>query len=180
MEALGISSASVVGVSQGGMIAQHLALEYPERVEKLVLAVTLSRPNPTMQDTLHAWITMAECGDYKRLIVDTAEKSYSDAYLRLRRPLLPLLMLCGKPKEVSRFLIEAASCLSHNTYDRLPAIQCPTLVLGGSADRIVGAQASREIAGQIHGSELYLYDGLGHAAYEEAKDFPMRVLRFLQ
>lgn len=44
MKALGIRKANVLGISQGGMIAQYLAVDYPELVEKLVLAVTLYPP----------------------------------------------------------------------------------------------------------------------------------------
>ena len=46
MDALGIEQADVLGVSMGGMIAQHLAADYPEKVGKLVLTVTCCRPNP--------------------------------------------------------------------------------------------------------------------------------------
>lgn len=58
-------------------------------------------------------------------------------------------------------------------------IGCSTLVIGGDKDEIVGAKATEEIAGEIGGSELFVYKGLGHAAYEEAKDFNARVLKFL-
>ena len=47
MQTLGITRAKVLGVSQGGMIAQYLAIDHPELVDRLVLAVTLSRPNET-------------------------------------------------------------------------------------------------------------------------------------
>ena len=42
---LGIKKADIIGVSMGGMIAQHLAIDYPEMVNKLILAVTCARPN---------------------------------------------------------------------------------------------------------------------------------------
>lgn len=52
-------------------------------------------------------------------------------------------------------------------------------MIGGDDDRIVGASAAIELADQIRGSELFIYKGLGHAAYEEAKDFHRRVISFL-
>jgi pimeloyl-ACP methyl ester carboxylesterase len=180
MDALQLPSAYVMGVSQGGMIAQYLALDYPSYVKKLILAVTLSKQNRIVQATVTPWIAMAEKGDYSQLMIDTAEKSYSEAYLRTHRWLFPLLGLAGKPKDFTRFIIQAESCLGHDAYARLSEIRCPTLVLGGMADKIVGAAASKEIADQIVGSELFMYEDLGHAAYEEAKDFPQRVIRFLQ
>ena len=52
MDALRLSAASEVGVSQGGMIAQWLAIDHPDKVEKLVPTVTLSRPNAAVQDEI--------------------------------------------------------------------------------------------------------------------------------
>ncbi len=180
MKTLGITKANILGVSQGGMIAQYLAIDYPDLVDKLVLAVTLSRQNETVQEVVTNWIRMAEHKDYKGLLIDTAEKSYSEAYIKKYRLLYPLLGKIGGPKEFSRFLIQAASCIRHNAYDQLGNITCPTLIIGGTSDKIVGAAASVELANQIGHSELYLYEGLGHALYEEAKDFPSRVMDFLR
>ncbi len=178
MEALGLSGASVLGVSQGGMIAQWLALDHPDKVAKLILTVTLSRPNDTVRDVIARWTAMAKRGDYAGIMLDTAERSYSEKRLRQARLEYRLLGSLGKPKSFDRFLTQAASCITHDAYDALPRIACPTLVIGGTDDRIVTAEASREIAEQIPGSELYLYEGLGHGLYEEAPDFLRRVADF--
>ncbi len=179
MKKLGIAKAKLLGVSQGGMIAQYLAIDYPELVDKLVLAVTLSKPNEMVQNVITSWIRFAENDDYKSLMIDTAEKSYSENYLKKFRPLYPLLCRIGKPKDFSRFIVQALSCVRHDAYAELGHIACPTLVIGGEQDRIVGVHSSIEIADNIQGSELHLYKGLGHAAYEEAKDFNKRVMQFL-
>lgn len=179
MKALGISKAHVMGVSQGGMIAQYLAIDYPDLVERLVLAVTLSRQNETVREVVGRWTEMAERGDYKSLIVNTAEKSYSEKYLKRHRFLYPLLGKIGVPDSFERFRIQAAACIEHNAYPELEKIACPTLVVGGDDDQIVGANASVELAEKIKDSELFLYHGLGHAAYEEAADFNERVRKFL-
>lgn len=179
MKMLGIKSANILGISQGGMIAQYLAIDYPDVVEKLVLTVTLSKQNELIQNVVGNWISMAEHSDYKHLMIDTAERSYSEKYLKKYRLFYPLLGKMGKPKDFSRFIIQAKSCIKHNAYPELDKIMCPTLVIGGECDRIVGVNASREIVERIKVCEEYIYKEFGHAAYEEAKDFNDRVLEFL-
>lgn len=180
MRALDIPQADVLGVSQGGMIAQYVAIDFPQVVRRLVLAVTLARQNPVVQQTVGAWIDLALAGRYRDLLIDTAEKSYSERRLKGYRLLYPLFGRVGKPTDYTRFLIQARSCIGHDAAGELGRIACPTLVIGGDSDRIVGPDAAREVAGGIPHSELYVYAGLGHAAYEEAKDFNARVIDFLQ
>ncbi|MBQ2954222.1 MAG: alpha/beta hydrolase [Clostridia bacterium] len=178
MDALGITGATVLGVSQGGMIAQHLTLRHPEKVKRLIICVTLARQNATVQSVVSRWISMAEAGDFRQMFIDTAEKSYSPAYLRRMRWMLPLAAWMSRPKEPQRFLIQARSCLTHDAYAELPRIACPTLVMGGGQDMIVGPAAAGEIAAQIPGSEVHIWPEYGHAAYEEAKDFQSRIVAF--
>ena len=178
MDALGLQGAAVVGVSQGGMIAQWLAIDHPDKVGKLVLTVTLRRPNDTVRDVIARWTAMAERGDYRGIMLDTAERSYSEKRLKLARLEYRLLGSIGKPKSFDRFLTQAESCVTHDAYAELGRIACPTLVIGGTDDRIVTGAASREIAAQIPGAALYLYEGLGHGLYEEAPDFLTRVAAF--
>ena len=84
----------------------------------------------------------------------------------------------GKPKSFHRFQVQARACMSHDAYGELEKISCPTLILGGEEDKIVGGEASRELAEKIPGSRLYMYEGLGHGLYEEAGDFLTRVKEF--
>ena len=179
MDALGIRNADVFGVSQGGMIAQYLALDRPDLVNKLVLAVTLSKNNETVTQVIHGWIDMAEQGAMKQLVADMAEKMYSKAYVKRYRLLMPLLTVLQKPRDVNRFVILAKSCLTCDTYECLIEIKCPTLVVGGGQDKVVGGAAAKEIAEKM-GCRLHTYDHLGHAAYEEAKDFNQIVYDFLR
>ncbi|WP_227432854.1 alpha/beta fold hydrolase [Clostridioides sp. ES-S-0006-03] len=179
MKILGITKAKVLGISQGGMIAQYLAIDYPDLIEKLVLAVTLSKQNKNIQEVVGNWITLAEQEKYKHLMIDISENSYSENYLKKYRFLYPLLGKIGKPKDFRRFLIQASSCIQHDAYMELNNIICPTLIIGGDNDKIVGVTSSVELTDKIKDSELFIYKGLGHAAYEEAKDFNNRVLNYL-
>lgn len=115
----------------------------------------------------------------KTLIADMAEKMYSPAYLKRYRPFFPLLTILQKPRDIPRFLILAKACLGCTTYEELERIQCPVLVIGGGQDQVVGRAASEEIAEKL-GCRIHIYEHLGHAAYEEAKDFNQRVYDFLR
>ena len=179
MKTLGIKAASVLGVSQGGMIAQYLAIDYPEQVSRLVLALTTAQPAQMTRDVLQNWIRMANQSDYSSLMTDTAEKSYSEAYLKKYRRFLPLLSWLGKPQTFDRFLTQAQACLNHDALEEIHQIFCPVFVIGGDCDHIVGVQASRDLAEKLNTSSLLIYPGLGHAAYEEAGDFQQRILDFL-
>ena len=180
LDALGIRRTSVMGVSQGGMIAQYLAIDRPDLVERLVLAVTAPCANEMVRDCVRRWIGMAQAGDHKALMVDTAERSYSPTYLRKYRAAYPVLGLVGRPRSYDRFLANAEAILGFDATRELGGIACPTLVIAGEDDKIVGVEASQQLHELIARSELHVYEGLGHAAYEEAPDFNDRVFRFLE
>lgn len=179
MDYLGIKSADIFGVSQGGMIAQYLAIDRPDLVNKMVLAVTLSKNNETVKSVVGNWIKMTEENDYKNLVKDMAEKMYSDSYMRRYKLFMPLLTILQKPKDVQRFITLTKACFTCNAYDELDKIQCPVFVIGGMRDKVVSGEASVEIADKL-GCKSFMYEDLGHAAYEEAKDFNQRVYDFLR
>jgi pimeloyl-ACP methyl ester carboxylesterase len=80
---------------------------------------------------------------------------------------------------MERFMRLAKACMTCDTYDRLTEIKCPVLILGGSKDLVTTGQASVEMAEKI-GCEIYMYENLGHSAYEEAADFNDRIYDFFQ
>ncbi|MBR0416200.1 MAG: alpha/beta hydrolase [Firmicutes bacterium] len=178
MKELGIDRACVLGVSQGGMIAQYMAIDHPEAVEKLILAVTAPNAGDTAKTTVKSWISMAEKGDHVALMVDTAEKMYSEKYLRKNRRYFPLIANFTKPSSYERFFRNAEAILKFDARSELGKINCPVLILAGSNDMTVGNDAKEELRMGIPGSELYVYEGLGHGAYEEGRDFYDRVFEF--
>ena len=179
MDALGLDAAHIFGVSQGGMIAQQLAIRHPEKVKSLVLTVTAARPTAIMREALGSWLAMADRDDYKSIMLDTAERSYTGAYLERGRRMNKILAL-AKPKSYERFRILCESCLNHDVFDDLPKIKRPVYIIGASLDKVLGSEASVEMHEAIPGSELYIYEGYSHGVYEQAKDFNDRVLRWLR
>lgn len=179
MAQLGIEKADIFGVSMGGMIAQHFAIEFPEKVGKLILAVTSSKPNPILTESVQEWITLAKSGDHAAFMDSNLQRIYSDTYYRRNRWMIPLVGKLTKPKSYDRFFSQADACLTHDAFGRLPEIHAPTLVVGGEKDLALGGEASREIAARIPGAQLLMYPQWGHGLYEEAKDFNEKVQRFL-
>ena len=178
METLGIERACVLGVSQGGMIAQVLAAEHPSLAERLALAVTGPWANEIVQSFVRHVRDLAEKGDHRQLMIDSAEQSYSERRLKKLRLSYPVLGRIGKPESYRRYLVNCDAILAFDARAELGKIACPTLILGGEEDRVVGPEGSRELHALIPGSELYLYPGLGHGAFEEAPDFNERIYRF--
>lgn len=180
MEQLGIQKADIFGVSMGGMIAQHLAIDYPEKVGKLILTVTTARSNPILIESIEEWVSCAKRDDHTALMDSNVRRIYSQDYYRKNKWLVPIMGKFTKPKSYDRFFVQADACLTHNAYESLNRIQAPTLVIGGEKDLSLGGDASREIAAKIPGAELRMYEQWGHGLYEEAKDFNQVVIDFIK
>lgn len=180
MDALNLSSVDVVGVSQGGMIAQELAILYPEVVNKLVLVVTTARKNDLIEEKIDYWKDLILKDDYQTFMDDNVKQMYSLAYYKKNKWMIPIVSFFTKPKSLKRFLIMADACVSHNSYHELEKIQADTFIIGGKLDKVVGFEPSIELNEKIKGSECYIYENHGHALYEEAIDFNTKVLTFLR
>lgn len=179
MAQLGIEKADIFGVSMGGMIAQHLAIDYPEKVNKLILTVTSARPNPILTESIDEWVALAKRGDHAGFMDSNLQRIYSDGYYRRNKWLAPIVGKLTKPKTYDRFFVQANACLTHDAYESLHKIKAPTLVVGGEQDKALGGDPSKEIAARIPGAQLQMYEQWGHGLYEEAKDFNQVIVNFL-
>ena len=179
MEQLGIGCADIFGVSMGGMIAQYLAIDYPEKVGKLILTVTSARPNPILTESIAEWVSCAKRDDHTALMDSNLRRIYSDGYYCKNKWMVPIVGRLTKPKSYDRFFIQAEACRTHNAWESIPKITVPSLVIGGEQDHSLGGEASRELAARIPGAILKMYPQWGHGLYEEAKDFLPVVMEFL-
>ena len=176
---LGLSQVDWLGVSEGGMITQCMAIDHPELVRRLVLAVTAPCVNDVIRERINDWTNYAKHRQHKQLMIDTAEYSYSKGYLEKYRLIYPVIGLIGRPTSYQRLMVNMGAIMGFDAANQLSQIHCPTLIIGGEEDQIVGVEASLQLHDGIDNSELYLYQGLGHGAYEEAADFNDRVFDFL-
>ena len=179
METLKLDTAYVMGISQGGMIAQWLVADFPEKVQKLILAVTTAKPSQLARERIDYWQKLSQSGTFKHLMLDIAKHSYTQKSYQKWRLLYNIVGRLGRIKDEKRIAIQSQSCLEHNSLGVLKEIQCPTLVLGALEDDVIGVDGSKELAKAISGCQLLILKHSGHALYEENKAFQEAVCGFV-
>lgn len=178
MNILGIEKASILGVSLGGMIAQEIAIKKPLLIEKLILVVTIPKTNKMLEENVKKWIALAKKKDYKGIMLDTCEKSYTGLSLKIGRIIYRIVSIF-KQKDFERFITEANACLNHNALDNIKRLNNNSLIIGGGLDKVLGIEGSIKLHELIDNSEIFIYKKYSHAAYEQAHDFQNKVLDFL-
>ena len=188
LDHVGWDRVRVVGVSFGGMVAQHLAIRHPERVERLVLCCTSSGGEGGASFPLHELdglpademiVRRLELSDVRR---DAAWRRDHPAELAEIVAMMSASEAVGAGEpgraEGARRQLEARR--QHDTWDELPRLSVPTLVAGGRYDAIAPPENLAALAGRIPGAELALFDG-GHlffvqdrAAWPAIADFLAR------
>ncbi len=180
VEAVGIRRAHVLGVSMGGMIAQELALNHPERVERLVLACTTCGgirsvpPAPRALAWLSARNVPPEVFRERQL-----KLLFPDEFAaRHRQEIEEYWRRAGRwPTPADAYRRQLAAILRFNSYGRLPRIQAPTLVMTGDRDILVPPKNSEILASRIPGARLEVFPGGGHGFIAQ---FPERFCRVVE
>jgi len=170
MDALGIKSAHLVGASMGGMIAQEVALSFPDRVRSLTsimsttgnprvpppsreAAAMLMAPPPRSKEEFivrfgQTWkvLRAGSFPEEEALDLDRAERVFARGL---------------NPAGVGRQL--RAVLASGSRKERLRNVKTPTLVIHGTVDPLVRPEGGKDTAESIPGAKLLLIDGMGHA-----------------
>jgi 3-oxoadipate enol-lactonase len=176
LDELGIERADVFGMSLGGMIAQELALGWPDRVHRLVLGCTHCGLEHAARPEREAGRAFAlETDDWAERMEALAQFAFSAA----AGPDLVGPFIEKKARDVQDsegYRGQIAAALAHDTYDRLPGIACPTLILTGDDDRVIPAASSDVLHERIPGSRLAVVSGAGHLFFLEQPDESLRLL----
>ena len=186
LDAAGADSAHLFGVSLGGFVAQELALSYPERVRKLVLASTApgsvppSHPMPIRgQEAFMRFQTM-EREEGLRLIV---ANSLGDHGVKERPELFEEIYAyrLERAPSLEAWQAQAYAGATFDAYERIPQIAAPTPVLQGGADTVIDPQNAELLAERIPGARLELIPDRGHLMmWEEGELLAPIVKEFLQ
>jgi 3-oxoadipate enol-lactonase len=163
LDAAGVRRAHVFGISMGGMIAQELALAYPDRVNRLVLGCTacggpksipaaapvlqtlMARANMTPEDGVRAMVPYIYDSSTPR------ERIEEDLAIRLRT--FPT---------AAGYLGQISAITKWSSYERMGKIAAPTLVIHGETDQLVPAENGRILAQEIPGAKLVMLANASH------------------
>jgi 3-oxoadipate enol-lactonase len=167
MQAMGWEQAHVVGVSFGGMVAQELVLRHPAKVRKLILCCTSSGGAGGSSFAYHKLRPMSadEMAALKVKITDIRHddvwaKEHPDKY-RVLHGLAAADPFADEPGHAEGAKRQIAARAGHDSWDRLPSIACPVLVMGGRYDGIVPREVAHNLASRIPGAKFRLFEG-GH------------------
>lgn len=177
-ETLGLKGVAIYGISQGGMIALTLALMRPDLVSALVLGSTSARISGESKTVVKSWNTLAAAKDEQGLIDSFIKYVYSPAFVEQFGALIADSLKGITDEEFARLVILTGRMNEYDVYSRLGEIKCPTLVLAGDEDAVLGKIAATELS-EIKGSEIYIFKGFGHAVYDENPEFKERAKAFL-
>ena len=183
LDALDIARADVLGVSMGGMIAQELVLAHPERVGRLILALSFSRPEPLRRIfLLHRRWARLQGAEPTNESIAHLPWLLSPMTMNDVARLATILDLVGTmpfmPADAYAHQVDAI--LEHSTLDRLGGVRAPTLVVAAPEDVLTPVALSEEIAAAIPGARLAILPRGGHGVLiEYPDDFNRVVLQWL-
>ncbi|WP_091674644.1 alpha/beta fold hydrolase [Amycolatopsis marina] len=167
LDHLEVTRAGVYGTSMGGRVAQWLAADHPERVSRLVLGCTSPGTPHGVERSLEVSRSLAQ-RDAESVRQALLELMYSPAWLATHPGPYNTLGDPAMPAHARRSHRKASA--RHNSWDVLPLITAPTLVVHGTDDRFNPTANAALLAKRIPDARLRLITGARHAYFEEFRD----------
>jgi len=182
---LGIPRAHVLGISMGGMIAQELVLNYPQAVQALVLGCTtcgFSHGVPTHPDVVAnaSQVSGAQHDVIRQFLLSAATPEFvQGAGQEFWAWIISTWMAAPTPWEsIGR---QFTAIQGFDTYERLPRITAPTLIVHGDRDQLVPVGNADILGQRIAGSQVRIIPGVGHMFFwEKPEEAAGAIIEFLK
>jgi 3-oxoadipate enol-lactonase len=184
LKALDIPSAHVLGISMGGMISQELVLNYPQLVQGLVLGCTMcgqAHGLPVPPETV------ARFGSIQSMPREEKTKAFwavavTPEFARDREDFLDGIVEkeLESPTPEETMFRQMGAVMSFETYERLPQVKAPTLIIQGTKDVLVVPGNEKVLQERIAGSQVHIIEGVGHCFFwEKPEESANALIEFL-
>jgi 3-oxoadipate enol-lactonase len=161
-DALGLTRVCVIGLSQGGMVAQNLALLRPDLVSTLVLVSTSCKSDPSLRDNMEARIAALDQAGPEAAAGIAAESIFSPGWRAANAAALARFVKWRSAMPMAPLNSATRALYDFNLSGDLPRISAPTLVVAGEEDVLTRPKGMEEIAALIPGAEYRLIANSGH------------------
>ncbi len=176
LKKLGCESVHVVGHSMGGVIAQQLTLDFPERVKKLVLIDTAPKITEETIDEVYSWREAQVEGGQEAYHLAATKSAYSAEFIENNRELIDLLLNREDLVNEEGVLAAGLGLASFDVTERLSDIRVETLIIHGEADCIIEYPLGKILHKEIPNSELVLFPNCGHSPTVEKREILGQIL----
>jgi len=182
MDRIGFDRSHIIGLSNGGMIAQHFALEYPQKVGALVLVDTCSYIDTLLELILKAWIKATEVGGSELRYDVALPVLFAESFVRKNlESILGMREINIRNNPPKPIINLARGCLKHDINNRISEITAPSLIMVGEEDILVPQKYSKVLHEKIKNSTLVTMKDCGHVPpIEKPEEFNEIVLNFLR
>jgi 3-oxoadipate enol-lactonase len=180
LEALGVVTAHIAGISYGGEVAQAFALRYPEMVTSLILIDTVSEVGPELELVIRSWMDALRVEDALAFFHTTIPWNFSPAFIAANQPLLEDAKQRYTLLDFPAVLALCESFLEVDFTQRLGEIKAPTCIMVGGQDLIKGPRYAEILQRGLPHAEMHVLEDAGHATcWEAPQKFNELIMGFL-
>jgi pimeloyl-ACP methyl ester carboxylesterase len=189
MDALNIKNVYLLGYSMGGCIAQEIAINYPNRVSKLILASSWCGPSHGIvtpvpeENPFPKMLPLIREGQFEKMARILTNALFSEEYKKKNPQMIENVVknYIAHPPSAKGFEGQIAYVETFDSYERLSEINIPTLILHGSEDKILPVENAKILAENIPSAEMFLFENAGHGVViQEQELWTQKVIEFLR
>jgi len=174
LRALDVEAAHVAGFSGGSLTAQELALRHPDLVRSLVLVSTWARPKPYLRKATDVFRWLPDAAPAERAMLEAfflwiyTRRAHDDGTVDA---IIDEALAFPHPQPPESFRRQVDTWMTYDSYDRLPAVTAPTLVVAGEQDILSPPDLGRVVAERIPGAEFLVMAGEAHQPFQEQPEW---------
>lgn len=185
LDKLNIKSAHVVGFSLGGYIAQQIALQFPERVNRLVLANTAMSSYPRSKHIQNSFAAALSQGlQHVHHISLLMPWLFSQSFFLKKEQVdffVTMASMYSQKQSLKGYLGQVAAANAYDSAAVIDQLKMPMLILAAKEDLITPVSCSEAMKNKLPHAELVVLEGLGHCSYiENPQAFNKAIQDFLQ